>query len=158
MAGDGAVSLDSSKVSASFKFSNGIPLDLTLSGTLVDANGMETYVLFDSKKIASAVTGPVPGRPGVVQAVRDSTSLVEIPLTVEGLERLTQASKLRLRLLLATADFASDPSYRSVKRDDYQRIKMMVKLDPSIRIDMELFDGFGDMIGNLPVIGGFINN
>lgn len=156
--GDGAVSLDSSKVSAIFKFSNGIPLDLTLSGTLVDANGMETYVLFDSKKIASAVTGPVPGRPGVVQAVRDSTSLVEIPLTVEGLERLTQASKLRLRLLLATADFASDPSYRSVKRDDYLRIKMMVKLDPSIRIDMELFDGFGDMIGNLPVIGGFINN
>lgn len=156
--GEGAVSLDSSKVTALVKFSNGIPLDLSLSGTLVDANGMETYVLFAEQKVASAVTAPVDNRPGVVQAVRDSTTLVEIPLTVEGLEHLTEASKLRIRLLLATPDFNTDPSFKLVKKDDYLKLKMMVKLDPSINIDMQLFDGLGGVLGGLPVIGGIVGN
>ena len=156
--GEGAVSLDSSKVAAILKFANGIPLDLTLSGTLVDGNGVETYVLFANEKIASAITGPVENRPGVVQAVRDSTSTVNIELTVEALERLTQASKLRLRLVLATADFASDPNYRMIKKDDYLKVKMMIKLDPSINIDMQVFDGFGNMLNGVPIIGGMINN
>jgi len=152
--GEGAVNIDSSKVTAFIKFSNGIPLELTLAGSLVDENGMETEVLFASQKIASAITGPVEGRPGVVQAVRDSTTLVELPLTVEQLDKLTQASKLRLHLLLATPDFSTDPSYKMVKRDDYLKIKMMVRLDPSIQIDMPLFEGFGSM----PVIGNILGN
>ena len=154
--GEGAVSLDSSKVTAYVKFSNGIPLDLTLNGTLVDANGTETYVLFANKKIASAVTGPVAGRPGVVQAIADSVTVVELPLTVDALEKLTQASKLRLRLVMATPDFTSDPSFKMVKRDDYLKIKMMVKLDPSMKIDTEIFGGFGNIIGGVPVIGNLL--
>ena len=156
--GEGAVSLDSSKVSAIFKFANGIPLDLTLSGTLVDANGNETYTLFGAQFIAAAVTGPVEGRPGVAQAIRDSVSIVEIPLTIEALERLTQASKLRLRLLMATPDFSTDPSFKLIKRDDYLKIKMMVKLDPTIKIDTQLIDGLGIDISNLPVIGNLFGN
>lgn len=156
--GEGAVNMDSSKVTALMKFSNGIPLDLMLSGTLVDANGMETYMLFGEQRVASAVTAPVPNRPGVVQAVRDSTTIVEIPLNVEGLSRLTQASKLRIRLLMATPDFSTDPSYKMVKKDDYLRLKMMVKLDPSIQIDMQLFDGLGNTLGGLPIIGNMFNN
>ncbi|MBQ8704584.1 MAG: hypothetical protein IJ524_09465 [Bacteroidales bacterium] len=156
--GEGAVSLDSSKVAAILKFSNGIPLDLTLSGTLVDGNGVENYVLFNSQRIASAVTGPVEGRPGVVQAVRDSTTIVSIDLNVEALERLTQASKLRLRLVMATPDFSTDPSYKMVKKDDYLKVKMMVKLDPTINVDMLLFDGFGNGLSGLPVIGGMFGN
>ena len=156
--GEGAVSLDSSKVSAIFKFANGIPLDLTLSGTLVDANGNETYTLFGAQFIAAAVTGPVEGRPGVAQAIRDSVSIVEIPLTIEALERLTQARKLRLRLLMATPDFSTDPSFTLIKRDDYLKIKMMVKLDPTIKIDTQLIDGLGIDISNLPVIGNLFGN
>lgn len=156
--GEGAVSMDSSKVAAILKFSNGIPLELSLSGTLVDGNGVESYVLFSDRKIAPAVTAPVSGRPGVVEAVRDSTTIVSIDLTVEALERLTQASKLRLRLLMATPDFTTDPSYKLVKKDDYLKVKMMVKLDPSINIDMQLFDGFGNMLGGLPVIGGMFGS
>ena len=156
--GEGAVSMDSSKVAAILKFSNGIPLDLSLSGTLVDANGAETYVLFANQKIASAVTAPVAGRPGVVEAVNDSTTIVTIDLTVEALEKLTQASKLRLRLLMATPDFSTDPSYKMVKKDDYLKVKMMVKLDPTINIDMQLFDGFGNALGGLPVIGGMFGS
>lgn len=154
--GDGAVDMDSSKVTAYMKFSNGIPLDLTLSGTLVDANGTETYVLFANQKIASAVTAPVANRPGVVEAVADSTTTLELPLTVEALERLTQASKLRLRLQMATPDFSTDPSFKMVKRDDYLKVKMMIRLDPNIKIDMQLFEGFGNIISGLPVIGGMI--
>ncbi|MBP5527382.1 MAG: hypothetical protein J6X79_02875 [Bacteroidales bacterium] len=156
--GDGAVSMDSSKVAAIIKFSNGIPLDLTLSGTLVDNNDQESYVLFANEKIASAITGPVENRPGVVEAIRDSATVVNIDLTVEALERLTEASKLRLRLVLATADFASDPNFRMIKRDDYLKVKMMIKLDPKIDIDMQVFDGFGNMLSGVPVIGGMINN
>ena len=152
--GEGAVSMDSSKVSAILKFQNGIPLDLTLSGTLVDANDMETYVLFANRKIASAVTGPVDGRPGVTQAVRDSATIVELPLSVEALDKLTKASKLRLRLVLATSN---DNTFKMIKRDDYLKVKMMVKLDPSIQIDMQFFDGFGNMFNGIPVIGGLLN-
>lgn len=151
--GEGAVDMDSSKVTAFLKFSNGIPLDLTLNGTLVDANDVETYVLFTNKKIAAAVTGPVPNRPNVVQAVRDSVTIVELPLTVEALERLTQASKLRLRLVLASPDFTTDPSYKMVKKDDYLKVKMMIRLDPSIKVDAEIFGGFGDIVGSLPLVG-----
>lgn len=152
--GEGAVSLDSSKVSAILKFSNGIPLDLTLNGTLVDANGGE-YALFTHQKIASAVTGPVEGRPGVEQAIRDSASLVELPLTVEGLEKLTQAQKLRLRLVLATSDATS---FKTIKRDDYLKVKMMVRLNPSILIDMQVFEGFDGMLDGIPIIGDLLNN
>lgn len=156
--GEGAVSVDSSKVAAILKFSNGIPLDLTLSGTLVDENGVENYVLFNSQRIVSAVTGPVEGRPGVVQAIRDSVTIVSIDLNVEALEKLTQASKLRLRLMMATPDFSTDPSFKMIKKDDYLKVKMMVKLDPNINVDMLLFDGFGNSLGGLPVIGGMFGN
>lgn len=155
--GEGAVSMDSSKVAAILKFNNGIPLDLTLNGTLVDANGGE-YPLFTNKKIASAVTGPVEGRPGVKEAVRDSTSYIDLPLTVEDLDKLTQATKLRLSLVLATADFANDPSYRVIKRDDYLKVKMLIKLDPSIQIDMQLFEGLGGIIDRIPFINTLYGN
>lgn len=150
--GEGAANTDSSKVAAVIGFANGIPLDLTLSGVLVDGNGNEIYTLFGNQTIASAVTDVVEGHPGTVQAVRDSVSNVVVELTVEALKKLAQASALRLNLVAATANFATDPNYRVVKRDDYLKVKMMVKLDPSIQIDMQLFDGFGSIIDRIPFI------
>ncbi|MCR5444216.1 MAG: hypothetical protein K6E96_00850 [Bacteroidales bacterium] len=134
--GEGAVSVDSSKVTAILVFNNGIPLDLTLDGYFVDQNGLPTYTLFTNKTVASAITAPVPDRPGVSQAVADSATRIEIPLTVEGLDKMVNASKLKLTLKLAT----TDNDFKVIKRDDYLKIKLMVKLDPSINIDMELFD------------------
>lgn len=147
--GEGAVSIDSSKVTAILVLKNGIPLDMTLDGIFLDQNGLPTGdPLFTNKKVASAITAPVAGRPGVSEAVADSTTRVEIPLTVEGLENMLNASKLKLNLKLATA--GSD--YKVIKRTDYLKIKLLVKLDPSINIDMEIFDPT-----TFPIVGDILN-
>ncbi|MGX8697459.1 MAG: nickel-dependent hydrogenase large subunit, partial [Prevotella sp.] len=50
-------------------------------------------------------------------------------------------------------DFTTDPSYKMVKKDDYLKVKMMIRLDPSIKVDAEIFGGFGDIVGSLPLVG-----
>lgn len=150
--GEGAVGLDSSKVAAILKFSNGIPLDLTITGKLRNSNGTDFYTLFADQKIASSVLGPVEGHPNVVQTVRDSTSSLKVDLTVEALEKLTQADTLRLEFKLSTSNFDNDPYFRVIKRDDYLKIWMMVLLDPSIIIDKELFGGLGFIIDKVPFL------
>lgn len=146
--GEGAVNMDSSKVTAIVILQNGIPLDLTLDGTFIDENGTPTYRLLDHQLVASAVTAPVANRPGVSEAVADSTTRVEIPLSIEALDQMIHSSALRLTLLMAT----TDSDYKVVKRDDYLKVKLLVKLDPSLVIDMELFDP-----SSLPLVGGILD-
>ncbi len=146
--GEGAVNMDSSKVTAIVILQNGIPLNLTLDGTFIDENGAPTLTLLEQQLVASAITAPVANRPGVSEAVADSTTRVEIPLTIEALDKMIHSSALRLTLRMAT----TDSDYKVVKRDDYLKVKLLVKLDPSLGIDMELFDPSG-----LPLVGDILD-
>lgn len=146
--GEGAASIDSSKVTAIIILDNGIPLDLTLDGVFMDQNGLPSYTLFSNQLVASAHTVPVSGRPGVSEADTSTRTRVEIPLTVEGLDKMVNASSLQLRLKLAT----TDNDFKQIRRDDYLKIKLLVKIDPSINIDMEVFDPT-----EFPIVGDILN-
>lgn len=152
--GEGAASIDSSKVTAFLTFDNGIPLNLRINGTLVDDNGTPIYLLLDDTTLSAAqITPTLPGS-NIWEASAPTRTIIDLPLSVEALEKFTQASKLRLNLTISTS-VATD-HYVRVKRTDYLKIKLGVQLDPSISIDMQLFGGFGNMFGG--ILGGNNNN
>ncbi len=143
--GDGAVNLDSSHVTAFLTLENDIPFNLRINGTLVDENGVPLYLLLADTTIAAAQIAPIIPGSNIWESVGPTRTCIELPLTVEALEKMTQASKLKLNLSIATS--VADNHFVRVKRTDYLKIKLGVQLSPNIKIDMPLFDGFGNIFG-----------
>lgn len=152
--GEGAVSIDSSTVTAYLVLQNGIPLNFSLSGVLVDENGNELSTLLTNQSVPSAKTIPTQ-TPGVSMADTNNPGIatIEMPLTVAQLEAFTQASDLRLDLGMST----DGTDHKRVGPYDYLRMSLQIKLSPDIVIDMQLFRGFGDLLGGLPVVGRYFN-
>ena len=157
MLGEGAVSIDSSSVTAYLVLQNGIPLNFTLNGVLVDENGNELQngTLVEHQFVAASGTMPT-GVADVLKADPDRPveSIVELPLTMGQLQAFSDASALKLDLGMTT----NGSEYMRVGPEDCLRMSLQVKLSPDVVVDMELFRGFGDILGGLPVVGRFFNN
>lgn len=153
--GEGAASIDSSKVTAYLVLQNGIPLNFNISGTLEDANDNELCTLLTDEFVPSAQTLPTL-TPGVSKADPEhpGIAVIEIPLTVGQLEHLANASTLRLDLGMSTSGIG----HKRVSPNDYLKISLQIKLDANIVIDMELLEQSPeDILNGLPVIGKIIN-
>ena len=143
--GEGAVNIDSSNATAYLTLNNNIPLNLRMNGTLIDENGLPLYLLLSDTTVAAAQIDRIAPGSNIWESVGPTRTEVVLPLTVEALEKMMQASKLRLKLTISTS---VDPDhYVRVKRTDYLKIKLGVQLNPEIKIDMPLFDGFGNLLG-----------
>lgn len=158
--GEGAVSMDSSSVIAFLVLQNGMPLNFNLDATFVDANGNEIDTMFTHRLIPSATTIPT-GLPNVMQAdpARPGVAAIPVALTVGQLETFLSADSLRLDMSLNTND-ANIGRHVRVRPDDYLNIRLHIQLSPDIKIDMPLFDGFGNLIPGLsriPIIGDMFN-
>ena len=118
-----------------FEFENGIPLNIRLNAAFVDADGQVLDTLFSNGMIASAVTSPVAGNPGVSEATSPSMSRIYVPLNTDNLDALFNASQLKLTLGLSTG--GSDKN--SIKRSDYLKLKMKLQLHPKLSLDIPLY-------------------
>ena len=118
-----------------FEFENGIPLNIMLNADFVDDNDTVLSQLFSNGLIASAVTSPVAGNPGVSEATAPSFSRITVPLNLDNLEGLFNSSKLKLTLGLST----SGTNKNSIKRSNYLKIKVKLQLHPKLALDIPLF-------------------
>ena len=139
--GEGSITLDSSALTVILRFNNGIPLNIDLTGTLLDANGMPLLdanglplMLLAGDRIASAQTAPVPGTTGVSQAVAPTRSEIAVELTMAQAKQFLSASSLRLDMLMTTDGTDS----KRIRRTDNLKMDLLVKINPNIKIDYEV--------------------
>lgn len=118
-----------------FEFENGMPLNIRLNADFVDENDQIIANLFTNGMIASAVTSPVPGNPGVNEATSPSMNRIYVPLNFENLDAVFQSSKLKLTLGLSTTGTAKN----AIKRTDYLKVKTKLQLHPTLSLDIPLF-------------------
>lgn len=119
-----------------FEFDNGIPMNIKLNAEFIPKNGGQSTPLFSNGIIASAITTPIPGS-NVREASSPKTSLVKLPLTLDVLDAITNASGVNLSLGLSTDGTTS----MAIKRTDFLNVRMKLQLHPSLTIDMPLFGG-----------------
>lgn len=127
-----------------FEFENGIPLNIRLNADFVDDNDNVLSHLFTNGVIASAVTSPVTGKPGVSEASAPSFSRINVPLDLNNLEGLFNSTKLKLTLGLST----NGTDKNSIKRSNYLKLKVKLQLHPKLQLDIPLFDNNGNSSNN----------
>ena len=115
-------------------FTNGIPLTLGLGGTLLDANDMPLMALF-ADTIASARTAPSPDDATAQVAVEGTRSQVTVAMNKQRLQLLRDARKIRFDMLMTTGK-----KHVIVRRSDYLKIKVYLKLHPAAEIDIPVSD------------------
>ncbi len=113
---------------------NGIPLNIDINGTFLNANGDSTGVLFPYQGIPSC---------GVLNGEADSQNPgitnppITIPLNMETLEKFFDTDKIRIDLMLSTT--GTQPV--RIKKSDGLSLKLYVQIHPSIEFDWDLMNG-----------------
>ena len=120
-------------------FTNGIPMKLGIAGTMIDANDMPIGLPLFTDTIASARTTPSSDDPGTEVAVEGTQSKVVIAINRQRLQQLRSAKKIRFDMLMAT-----EGKNVSIRRSDYLKIKVYLKLHPTAEIDIPVSGAFID--------------
>lgn len=115
-------------------FTNGIPMRLGIAGTMIDANDMPIGTPLFMDTIKSAGTAPSPDDIGTNIAVNDSTTRVVIAMNRQRLQQLRNAKKIRFDMLMATGN-----KNVTIRRSDYLKIKVYLRLHPSAEIDIPIY-------------------
>ena len=143
--GEGAANIDSAALAVIFKFDNGIPLDITLNAFALNELELPIFTLIQGETIHSAETAPMPGNPGVSEAVASTQSKMMAELNLAQARQFLSASKLRLHLGLKT----TGNDNKAIRRSDYLGIKMYIRINPNIEIQWDipgLENGLGGLI------------
>lgn len=113
---------------------NGIPLNIDLNGTFLNANGDSTGVLFPYQGIPSCavLNGEADSlNPGITNPP------ISIPLNMESLEKFLDTEKIRIDLLVSTNGNAPV----QIKKSDGLSMKMYIQLHPKINFNWDLMGG-----------------
>jgi hypothetical protein len=120
-------------------FANGIPLELGIAGTLIDANGLPLGTPLFVDTIIAAPSAPSPDDPTTNIAIADTTTRVVIAMNRQRLQQLRNAKKIRFDMQMATGN-----KHVSIRRSDYLKIKVYLKLHPEAVIDIPIYNGNND--------------
>lgn len=115
-------------------FDNGIPLRLGIAGTLIDANDMPIGTPLFADTITSARTAPSPDDPATEVAMESTRSKVVLAMNRQKLQQLRNAKKIRFDMLMAT-----EGKNVSIRRSDYLKIKVYLRLHPAAEIDIPIY-------------------
>lgn len=113
---------------------NGIPLNIDINGTFLNANGDSTGVMFPYQGIPSCavMNGEADSlNPGITNPP------IAIPLNMETLEKFFDTDKIRIDLKLSTT--GTQPV--RIKKSDGLSLKLYVQIHPSIEFDWDLLNG-----------------
>lgn len=112
---------------------NGIPLNIDINGTFLNANGDSTGILFPYQGIPSCavLNGEADSlNPGITNPP------ISIPLNMETLEKFFDTDKIRIDLKLSTLGNAPV----RIKKSDGLSLKLYVQIHPSIEFDWDLLN------------------
>lgn len=115
-------------------FTNSIPMDMGIAGTMIDANGMPIGLPLFADTITSARTAPSPDDPTTDVAVEGTHTKVVIAMNRQRLQQLRNAKKIRFDLLMATGN-----KNVTIRRSDYLKIKVYLRLHPAAEIDIPIY-------------------
>ncbi|MGX8712937.1 MAG: hypothetical protein ACSW8I_04540 [bacterium] len=125
------VDIDSSILT--LKMDNGIPLNITLSADLCDAQGHAFNNLFTDETIKAAKLGIDPKDATRWEAIDTTTTNLRVKLDSKQLEDLSKAKTLKLRMA-----FDSSGKHVDIKREDKLYMKVYLLVDPRLNIDIEV--------------------
>ena len=116
---------------------NGIPLNIDLNGTFLNANGDSTGLLFPYQGIPSCavVNGEADSlNPGITNPP------ISIPLNMESIEKFLNTEKIRIDLLVST----NGNTPVQIKKSDGLDMKMYIQLHPKLNFNWDLTGGNGN--------------
>lgn len=114
---------------------NGIPANLRLRATLLDANEEELSVIFPDDTIKAAPIGPIEGNGNTLQAIGSTPTMLTATLNSQSLEDLSKAKKIKIDLGVSTND---NGQHVSIMKDDFLKLKAYVKIHPSATFDIPI--------------------
>ncbi len=128
-----AVNIDDSKFR--LILDNGIPLNLTLSASAYDENGLYLWTAFTNELIPSANLAQDPLDPITWYAVSPSHKELMVELDQNDIEALNKATTLRVSLMVG-----SNNKHVAVKKDDYLKLKAYIQIHPTVDFDIDVND------------------
>ncbi|MBR1766688.1 MAG: hypothetical protein IJ745_06595 [Bacteroidales bacterium] len=114
---------------------NGIPLEMTLDAILKDANGRDLKTLFSNELVKAPVLMANPNNPLDTVAFGSSRSILETHLDADDLQLLSQAKTIKVNLKINSRN-----THVSIRRDDFLKIKVFLRVHPSVAVDISLTD------------------
>lgn len=130
---NGGLSLDLDSSFFTLMLENGLPLNISLSANLLDANGNLLTSLANNESIPAAQVSPM-GIHNVYHATTPTPSTVRILLTKEQLDLFSSAKSIHLGFDLSTAN----GQYVAIKRSDLLRIKAKLLARVHAVLDVEI--------------------
>lgn len=125
--------LDTSYIYVNCK--NGIPLELILSGDLVDGNGVTICGMFANKTVAPAAT-TLQTTTGTYVATQETPTQVPILITREIFEALKHAKTLKLTTYINSADTGNPTNQMvTIRKEDKLKMLLTAKLRPDFHFD-----------------------
>ncbi len=118
-------------------FTNGIPLRLGITGTMIDNNDLPIGLPLFADTIAASRTAPSPDDPNTEVTVEGTRTPVVIAMNRQRLNQLRRAKKIRFDMVMSTCD-----KHVTIRRSDYLGIKIYLKLHPSAEIDIPISGAF----------------
>lgn len=116
-------------------FGNGIPLELDITGTMLDDHDLPLGAPLFNQRIKAAATEQSPDDPNVWVSTADSTTKVEVMMNRQRLNQLRNAKKIRFDMTMSTIG-----KHVAIRREDYLKIKVYLKLRPKATIDIPVTD------------------
>lgn len=114
---------------------NGIPANLRLKATLLDANENEISAIFPEDTILAAPIGPIEGDGESYHAIGTTRTLLTANLNSQSLIDLSNAKKIKIDLGISTND---NGHHVSIEKEDFLKLRAYVKIHPSATFDIPL--------------------
>lgn len=114
---------------------NGIPLNLTLSASAYDENGLFLWNAFSNELIPAANLAQDPSNPNTWHAVSPSHKVLMTELDEDDIEALNKATTLKVSIMVG-----SNNKHVAVKKDDYLKIKAFIQIHPTVDFDISVTD------------------
>ncbi len=115
---------------------NGIPLAMTLSATMQDANGINIIRLFNNELINPANVGSNPDNPSQYVAISPKETVIETLLKNNDIDNLHLARTLNVKLKVD-----SENKHVCIRRSDKLGLKGFLIVKPTMDIDIPVTNG-----------------
>lgn len=129
------VNVDIEKMRFRLSLDNGIPLDMVLNASMLNANGDSIIGLFKDVPIASANVGPSSDNPAILVAIGDRNTSAETVLNNNDIDKLNQARYIKVDLKTD-----SNNKHVSIRRSDFLKLKGYIIVKPSVNVDIPVID------------------
>ena len=134
--GDADVDVELKESDLNFRFVNGIPMNINIATWMLDENKIPVGApLIADTTIAASGTIDVGDNTAEADPANPTTTLVTMKLNKDMLDRLKQTRYMRFDMALHT-----NTGHVKIKKTDYLNVKALVKLHPSLNIDIPVTD------------------